>query len=384
MKNFFIGLLLAIPFFSHCQGNINYEITGRLMGVDAQMVYAVHSEGELNQVIDSASVINHAYLLKGHVSVGQQTFLMTYNFKNSKTYHPDRMTLMFLCAGKYEVTHVNAFGNITVSGSRGYESYQLLKTEAKPYEEREQALQIKIAELTKKRDTVATKDATAQLYAFEQTYRKKIFGGFIKAHPTSEAAFYALKVLGGTGHSIDGQLLKPYFDMLPKHIREGVNGKEFGMRINDAITFDTKGAIGSVSQDFTLPDTVGKAIKLSDYKGKYVLLDIWASWCTPCREDNPHLVSAYKKYHGKGFEILSVSLDTRAREKAWRSAIVADHLGAWTHVADLDHQTNTVVALYGISGIPQNYLIAPDGKIIGRSLRGGELEKKLNEIFTTN
>jgi peroxiredoxin len=194
-------------------------------------------------------------------------------------------------------------------------------------------------------------------------------------------AFFALQKLAGTGHSIDGQKLKPYFDMLPSNIKESEDGQQFNKRITDAITFNTKGAIGSQATDFTLLDTAGHTVKLSDFKGKYVLLDLWASWCSPCRADNPHLVTAYKEYHQKGFEILSVSLDTRPREKAWHNAINHDHLTAWAHVADLDHEINSVVALYGVSGIPQNFLIAPDGKIVARSLRDGDLEKQLSKIL---
>lgn len=381
MKKLFIALLMSVPILARSQDNTNYEITGRLTDVDISMVYVLHSEGGFTQVIDSASVTNHLYSLKGHVSIGQQTFLMSYNYKTSKTIRPDGLVLMFLSPGKYAVTHTKTFQNITVSGSQGYDDYKALKAAAKPYEEKDQVLKVKINQLTKQLDTVAARDTAAEQYALEQSYKLNVYGRFIKLYPTSPAAFYALKEFGGTGHNIDGQLLKPYFDMLPEEIRNSADGKEFNKRINDAIIFDTKGAIGSVAQDFTLIDTAGKAVKLSDYKGKYILLDFWASWCTPCREDNPHLVTAYKQYHSKGFEILSVSLDTRSREKAWRTAIANDGLTAWKHVADLDHATNSVVTLYGIGGIPQNFLIAPDGSIIGRSLRGGDLEKKLKEIL---
>jgi peroxiredoxin len=381
MRKFFFAMLLALPGLTIAQSKVNYEIHGRLNDVDVARVYILHTQGSFTQIIDSAEVVNHMYDIKGYVEVGQQAILMTYNFKTTKNIKPEGLVPFFLSAGKFNITHTKIFHNITVSGSKGYDDYLALKTAAKTYDEKNQALKIKVSQLTQQRDTVNANDAYAQQYTLEQDYKTKVYGNFIKQHPESPAAFYALKELAGHEHSIDGQKLEPYFELLPPNIKESEDGKELSKRINDAITFDTKGAVGSIAQGFTLLDTAGVAVKLSDYKGKYVLLDFWASWCSPCRADNPHLVSAFKQFHDKGFTILSVSLDTKSREKAWLNAIDHDHLTGWTHVADLGHDINSVVTLYGISGIPQNFLIGPDGKIIGRSLRGGDLEKKLSDLL---
>jgi thiol-disulfide isomerase/thioredoxin len=109
-----------------------------------------------------------------------------------------------------------------------------------------------------------------------------------------------------------------------------------------------------------------------------VLVDLWASWCGPCRKENPNVVKAYQKYHPKGFEILGVSLDEN--DKAWKKAIAKDELN-WVHISDLKGWNNSVAQLYGVTGIPQNFLIDPQGKIIATSLRGADLEKKLAEIY---
>lgn len=380
MKKLLGVLLMAAPFMGLAQNKTNFEIRGKLDSIDVPMVYVVHMQG-FKQVIDSAKVTNHSYNLKGYLEVGQQTVLMTYNMRTVKQIQPDGIALLFLSPGISTVTHIKKFHDIIISGSAGYNDYKALTSTAKPYEDKNQALKTKAYQLLKQKDTVAANDAYAGQYAFEQDFMDKVYGGFIKQHAKSSVAFFALQKLAGTGHSIDGQKLKPYFDMLPSNIKESEDGRQFNKRITDAITFNTKGAVGSQATDFTLLDTAGHAVKLSDYKGKYVLLDLWASWCSPCRADNPHLVAAYKQYHQNGFEILSVSLDTRSREKAWHNAISHDHLTAWAHVADLDHETNSVVALYGVSGIPQNFLIAPDGKIIARSLRDGDLEKQLSKIL---
>ena len=125
-------------------------------------------------------------------------------------------------------------------------------------------------------------------------------------------------------------------------------------------------------------DSTGKIIKLSTLRGKVVLIDFWASWCGPCRKDNPHNVELYKKYNSKGFEIYGVSLD-RDREK-WLEAIKKDGL-AWTHVSDLQYWKSEGAKTYGISAIPATVLLDRDGKIIAKKLRGPSLDEKLKEIF---
>jgi peroxiredoxin len=135
---------------------------------------------------------------------------------------------------------------------------------------------------------------------------------------------------------------------------------------------------GKPAPDFTLPDVNGKQIALSSFKGKYVLVDFWASWCGPCRGENPNVVAAYNKFKDKNFTILGVSLDEK--KDAWEAAIKKDGL-AWSHVSDLKYWSSSVVPLYGIDGIPYNVLVDPQGTVIGESLRGPELEEKLQEVL---
>lgn len=135
---------------------------------------------------------------------------------------------------------------------------------------------------------------------------------------------------------------------------------------------------GTEAPEISLPNPDGKTINLSDFRGKVVLLDFWASWCKPCRAENPNLVENYKKYHKKGFEIFQVSLDKTKPE--WVNAIAKDNLN-WIHVSDLQYWNSPAAKLYNVSSIPSNFLIDKDGKIIASNLRGEELGKKLKEIF---
>jgi peroxiredoxin len=138
--------------------------------------------------------------------------------------------------------------------------------------------------------------------------------------------------------------------------------------------------VGKQAPDFALPDVNGKEVKLSSFKGKYVLVDFWASWCKPCRAENPNVVSAYQQYKDKNFTVLGVSLDRPGGKDDWIKAIKADKLD-WTHVSDLQFWNSSVIPLYKFDGIPFNVLVDPEGKVIAEALRGPKLEARLAELL---
>lgn len=137
-------------------------------------------------------------------------------------------------------------------------------------------------------------------------------------------------------------------------------------------------SVGQPAPDFVLNNPEGVPIKLSEYKGKYVLLDFWAAWCAPCREENPNIVKQHKAFSSKGFDVLGVSLDDDKGD--WVRAIKSDNL-QWNHVSDLKRWDSKIAAMYKVEGIPASFMIDPAGKIVAKNLRGAELEKFLSETL---
>jgi peroxiredoxin len=170
----------------------------------------------------------------------------------------------------------------------------------------------------------------------------------------------------------------PFIDALITKLNENYPGTVAILQMKQQLDELRALAVGQVAPDIVLPDPSGKTTKLSDLRGKYVLIDFWAAWCKPCRQENPNVVRMYSQYNAKGFEIFGVSLD-RTRED-WIKAIADDKL-TWTQVSDLQYFNSAAAELYQIQAIPATYLIDPDGKIIAKDLRGPSLEAKLAELF---
>lgn len=207
------------------------------------------------------------------------------------------------------------------------------------------------------------------LFTFEEMEHART--EFINKHPNSLVSSHILSTYSKVWGK---EKTKQLFNLLSVENKTS----EYGRRINKYIDINKDPKVGQQFADFEMTDTNGTVIKLSDIKGKIILLEFWASWCRPCRQENPNLVKAYEKYKSKGFEIFAVSLDSN--KDNWLKAINKDNLN-WIHVSDLKNQENEAALIYGVNAIPNNFLIDKNGLLIGRKLRGAQLNEKLREIM---
>ncbi len=281
--------------------------------------------------------------------------------------------LIYLESGSLTINSTDSAKYATVSGGK-------LNREFDVFRQKSALIETKIKDLVREfqANAAEAQKNPSLMNSFQERYNavnsefRAAEYEFVAQNLTSYVSLNIIK--GWTKLEFNVEPVEEIFNKLSPELKNSKTGKE----INDLIKKLKGTGIGSMALDFSQNDLDGKPIKLSDFRGKYVLLDFWASWCGPCRAENPNVVSAFQKYKDKGFTILGVSLDN-AKEN-WKQAIIADQL-TWTHVSDLRGWQNQAAQLYQVQGIPQNYLIDPMGKIVGKNLRGTDLEAKLHQIF---
>ena len=280
---------------------------------------------------------------------------------------------VFLENSKIKIASVDSFANATIKGSKSHTAYVSWTDLTKEETAQSAALNKEYSEFYKKKDQAGMDKIDA---AFDKLTEQKNIKNkqYLKDNASSPIAMFVLKQYAG--YDINADDVEPMLLALPEQLRASPAGKDMTEKLETA----KKTGVGKMAMDFTQNDTLGIPVSLSSFRGKYVLIDFWASWCGPCRQENPNVVKAFDAYNSKGFTVLGVSLDQPTAKDKWMKAIHDDKL-TWTQVSDLKYWKNDVAVQYGIQAIPQNFLIDPQGKIVGKNLRGEALNKKLAELF---
>ena len=376
-KLIFLSLVLLS---TAAQSQKQYTLTGDVSKVK-ETVSKVYLSYYFNGVStqDSAVVTDGKFVFKGtltepvlgnlRASYKVDTSLKT---KRMISYKKD-ITPIYLENAAIQLTSVDSFANAVIKGSKSHLEYIKLKAFTKPVTDKMEVLSASYNEMYKNKDKEGMKKLDEEFDKVDAEMKAKQ-KEFVLANLNSPIVMYAFGNFAG--YSINADEVEPLFLKIPLAFRNSVKGKEMAGKIDIA----KKTGIGKPAIQFTQNDTAGIPVSLASFKGKYVLVDFWASWCGPCRQENPNVVAAFGKYNAKGFTVLGVSLDQPTGKERWLEAIHKDNL-TWTHVSDLKYWKNEVAVMYGVQAIPQNYLIDPQGIIIGKDLRGDALNAKLAELF---
>ncbi len=283
---------------------------------------------------------------------------------------------VYIEEGTIKITAADSLKKAVVKGSDTHKDYLSIKNKIDSYDEKFAALYAKSAALRKENDTEGLREVRKEIDALNEEIKEKVYKGFIiQKGKKSPVAIYALSQY--SGYAIDAEKVEPVYQLLGKSVKALPSGKLYETKIETAKRLE----IGKYAIPFTQNDTADIPVTLASFKGKYVLIDFWASWCGPCRAENPNVVKAFQKYKDNDFTVLGISLDRPGQKEKWIQAIHDDELD-WTHVSDLKFWDNQVAQLYDIKAIPQNLLIDRDGKIVARNIRGEELENTLSQIFS--
>ena len=335
-----------------------YKVTGTVEGMpDGKAIIATVNGSSLD-TLAKADVKNGSFEFTGNVSEPTGAYIMVIG---------QRGAIPFMLENANITVNAGQAG-LTVTGSEGqkiYDQFMAINTttqqEAMKLQQEYQAANGDQAKMQ------AVQEAYAKLMTDAQAKETEL----IKANPDSYVSTFVIVSSMG---QMEYEQLKERYNLLGEKAKASAQGKAIAAQIAKLEST----AIGQIAPNFTITTPEGESISLYDIKGKVKLIDFWASWCGPCRGENPHVVEIYKEYHPKGLEIFGVSLDNN--KEAWVKAIADDGL-VWKHGSDLKGWQSAPAQLYSVSGIPHTVLLDENNKIIAKNLRGDELKQKIAELL---
>lgn len=358
---------------------VPYTVQGKLGSPMTGMAYLFYDTPSGKP--DSARVSNGRFTLRGTAPVGTLAGLFVQQGPRQRTYKPGQRVpqplRIYLEPGTINVSSADSLPRATVLGTPlNADNARLTEALRPTTAQLEKLREIDQAATSAQHQDKAFSEALDKQYEAIQAAQKPVLTNFIQASPQSLVSLTALNHYTGYGSAIDPATAEPLFGALAPAVRSSAQGQKFATLLAAAKST----AVGAMAPDFTQNDVSGKPVRLADFRGQYVLVDFWASWCRPCREENPNVVTNFNQYKTRNFTVLGVSLDRPTGRDAWLKAIEADGL-TWTQVSDLKGWKNEVAVRYGIQSVPQNFLVGPDGRIVAKNVRGEELGKTLAAVL---
>jgi peroxiredoxin len=280
---------------------------------------------------------------------------------------PKRAVGFYAESGNIEIKgNADSLGNFKITGSKMQNEFEAFNKSTQDLSQQELALNQKYGKVSKD-EQLALEQKLSEIRS-EKTER---VNKYIAAHPKSD---FSVSLIAGRAVMGEYSSIKASFDLLDPSAQHSQEGQ----MIAERLAILKRSAVGEQMLDFTQNNTEGQPVRFADFKGHYVLVDFWASWCGPCRAENPNVLKAYNRYKDRNFTVIGISLDDKAA--LWKKAIADDGM-PWAELSDLKGWKNELSTYYGIHGIPSTLLIDPQGKIIAKYLRGEMLNKKLAELF---
>jgi len=338
----------------------SYAIIGKVTGLDSGIIYLVHRQSGKT---DSSALDHGFFVFKGKADTAEYCRINLNGQAKGFFLENGKISMLIL---KDSLSKAQITGT-TVQDEYNFYQYQLSKSLSDRMEQVDNAY----AKANSKKDKEAMDRLETEFDSLDLE-QKKLITSYAKDHPASVLSAFLI---------YNNFIYNPRLgelDSLYHQLDTGVRQSYYGKLLQNALTKEKLTAIGSPAPDFSCADINGKPLTLSSMKGKYVLLDFWASWCGPCRRENPSVVKAYHRYHDKGLEIIGVSLDDNKAD--WQNAVSKDGLN-WAQVSDLKGWNSEPADLYGVKAIPMNYLLDKSGNIIAKALRGKALNDTLQAML---